>query len=367
MKRKYKEIYQLLESLIICESISKSEDKTADVIVSFLQKKGVMTNRVLNNVWAYNKYFDKRKPTILLNSHHDTVPPNAQYTRNPFSPVKEDGKLFGLGSNDAGGALVALLACFLYYYRHQDLKYNLLFAATAEEEISGENGIKKILPILGIIDFGIIGEPTEMNLAIAEKGLIVLDCTVYGKAGHAARNEGENAIYKALKDIEWFKTFTFPKVSELLGEVKMTVSMIQSGLQHNMVPEICKFTVDVRTTEAYSNEEILKIVRENVSCDVVPRSMCLNSSSISLDHPIIQSGINLKRKVYGSPTLSDQALMNFPTLKMGPGDSARSHSADEFIFLHEVEDAIDMYIDLLDGVICKNAEVKKNNAQLETI
>lgn len=353
MKRKYTEIVKLLRTLISIESISKEESKTAETIDTYLQSKGVITNRVMNNVWAVNKYYDAKKPTILLNSHHDTVKPNAKYTRNPFDPAVVDGKLFGLGSNDAGGALISLLACFLCFYNQKGLKYNLLFAATAEEEISGQNGIQRILPLLGDISFGIIGEPTNMQMAIAEKGLIVLDCYAHGVAGHAARDEGDNAIYKALKDIEWFKTYKFPKVSNQLGEVKMTVSIIESGSQHNVVPSVCKFTVDVRTTDEYTNEEIVEIIKENISSEVVPRSLRLNSSSIDVNHPIVQVGISLGKGLYGSPTLSDQSLMNFPTLKMGPGDSARSHSADEFIYLEEIEEAIETYTNILETLICK--------------
>lgn len=353
MKRKYTEIVKLLRTLISIESISKEESKTAETIDAYLQSKGVITNRVMNNVWAVNKYYDAKKPTILLNSHHDTVKPNVKYTRNPFDPVVVEGKLFGLGSNDAGGALISLLACFLCFYNQKGLKYNLLFAATAEEEISGQNGIQRILPLLGDISFGVIGEPTNMQMAIAEKGLIVLDCYVHGVAGHAAREEGDNAIYKALQDIEWFKAYKFPKISNQLGEVKMTVSVIESGSQHNVVPSVCKFTVDVRTTDEYTNEEIVEIIKNNVSCEVVPRSLRLNSSSIDVNHPVVQAGISFGKGLYGSPTLSDQSLMNFPTLKMGPGDSARSHSADEFIYIEEIEEAIETYTNILETLICK--------------
>lgn len=353
MKKKYKELIKLLKTLISIESISGEEDETAGVITTYLQERGVITNRVLNNVWAVNKYFDSKKPTILLNSHHDTVRPNSKYKRNPFHAGIEDGKLYGLGSNDAGGSLVSLLACFLFFYNQKGLKYNLLFAATAEEEISGQNGIQKILPLLGNISFGIIGEPTNMQMAIAEKGLVVLDCYTHGIAGHAARNDGDNAIYKALKDIEWFKNYKFSKVSNRLGEVKMTVSVIEAGSQHNVVPSVCKFTVDVRTTDEYSNEEIVAIIKNNVSCEVIPRSLRLNSSSIDINHPIVQAGISLGKTFYGSPTLSDQSLMNFPTLKIGPGDSARSHIADEFIYLEEIEEAIETYTNLLETLICK--------------
>ena len=338
---------QLLQILITIESFSKSENKTADLIQGFLEQKNVKTNRLLNNVWAANKRFDEGKPTILLNSHHDTVKPSQQYTRNPFESSIEDGKLYGLGSNDAGGALVALLACFLYYYDKTDLKFNLLFAATAEEEISGSNGVELLLPELGNIYLGIVGEPTNMNLAIAEKGLLVIDCEAKGKSGHAAREEGINAIYVAMKDIEWFRTFKFPKVSKTLGEVKLTVSIINSGSQHNIVPDTCRFVVDIRTTDAYTNQDILEIINKHTACEIKARSMRLKPSAIDELHPIVQIGLALGRSLYGSPTTSDKALMNFDTIKLGPGDSARSHTADEFIYIHEIEEGIELYIKLL--------------------
>jgi len=349
MKALKEEVITLLQKLITIESFSKTEDKTADAILSFLQSKGVKANRMLNNVWAPNKHYDKNKPTVLLNSHHDTVKPNAHYTRNPFEPTIEDGKLFGLGSNDAGGPLVTLLASFLYFYNKPDLNFNLVYAATAEEEISGKNGVEILLPELGQIYFGIVGEPTKMDIAIAEKGLLVIDCVVNGIAGHAAREEGENAIYKALKDIEWFRTFEFPKKSETLGPVKMTVTIINAGTQHNIVPATCNFTVDIRTTDMYPNQDVLEIISQNVSCQINPRSTRLNSSSVSKDHPLLKAGISLGCKLYGSPTTSDQALMKFSTFKMGPGDSARSHTADEFIYIHEIEQGIERYIQLLNN------------------
>ena len=346
MKPNTEEIITLLQQLIATESFSKKEDKTADILDLFLKNKGIASNRVLNNVWAVNKHYHPSKPTILLNSHHDTVRPNKGYSRGPFTPLLEDGKLFGLGSNDAGGPLVSLLACFLNFYDRPDLKFNLLFAATAEEEISGKNGIEALLPHLGVIDFGVVGEPTSMNVAIAEKGLMVLDCISKGVSGHAAREEGENAIYNALKDIEWFRNFKFPKTSDLLGTIKMTVTLIQAGTQHNVVPDTCHYTVDVRTTDAYTNEETLSIIREHITSSVHARSLRLNPSFVAGDHPLVRAGKLVGATLYGSPTLSDQALMNFPTFKMGPGDSARSHSADEFIFIHELEEAVDLYIQL---------------------
>jgi acetylornithine deacetylase len=341
----------LLQKLISIQSFSKEEAQTADAIAQFLQDRNIKTHRKLNNVWAYNVHFDPSKPTILLNSHHDTVKPNPGYTRDPFAPIIEDGKLYGLGSNDAGGCLVSLIATFLYFNEQKDLNYNLCLAATAEEEISGLNGLECILPDLGELDFAIVGEPTLMNLAIAEKGLLVLDCTVHGKAGHAAREEGDNAIYKALKDIEWFRNYRFSKVSTVFGPLKMSVTIINAGSQHNVVPAICTFTVDVRVTDAYTNEEVLKIIRTNVDCVVTPRSTRLKPSSIDKEHPFVQSGIALGRSTYGSPTTSDQALLSIPSVKIGPGDSARSHMADEYVYVHEIGEGIQLYVELLKPVI----------------
>ena len=346
-----KDSLELLKQLISIQSFSKEEDKTADAIEAFLQERLVKTNRKLNNIWAYNKYFDAAKPTLLLNSHHDTVKPNSGYTRNPYDAAVEDGRLYGLGSNDAGGCLVSLIATFLYYYDQEGLAYNICLATTAEEEISGNNGLEHVLPDLGELEFAIVGEPTQMNLAIAERGLLVLDCTVHGKAGHAAREEGDNAIYKALKDIEWFRNYRFSKVSEMFGPLKMSVTIINAGSQHNVVPATCAFTVDVRVTDAYTNEEVLKIIRTNVDCDVQPRSVRLKPSSIDKAHPIVQAGIALGRTTYGSPTTSDQALLSIPSLKVGPGDSARSHMADEYVYINEVEEGIALYIEMLKPVI----------------
>ena len=347
MEQLKNEVIALLQQLISISSFSKEEDKTADLIQQFFTQKEIKTNRLLNNVWVKNKFFDESKPTILLNSHHDTVYPNKQYTRDPFSPDIEDGILFGLGSNDAGGPLISLLACFLHFYDNPNLKFNLIYAATAEEEISGNNGVEILLPKLGEIYFGIVGEPTKMNIAVAEKGLFVIDCIAHGKSGHAAREEGDNAIYKALKDIEWFKNYVFPNESEMLGKVKMTVSIINAGSQHNVVPGKCHFTVDIRTTDKYNNQEVLEIIKENVSCEVIPRSTRLNPSYVSVEHPLVMAGIKIGREIYASPTTSDQALMSFNTFKMGPGDSARSHTADEFIHISEIKEGIDLYIQLL--------------------
>lgn len=345
------EAIELLKQLITLPSFSREENKTADILQNYMEAKGATTIRKLNNVWAFNKHYQKGKPTILLNSHHDTVKPNSGYTKDPFKAIEQDGKLFGLGSNDAGGCLVSLLATFLYFYDKPLANYNLVFAASAEEEISGKNGIEQVLPELKNVEFAIVGEPTLMHLAIAEKGLMVLDCVAQGKAGHAARNEGENSIYKALKDIEWFRTFQFPNVSETLGPVKMTVTIIHSGSQHNVVPDKCEFTADVRTTDMYSNEQALEIIKQHVSSEIKPRSLRLKPSSINKEHPIVKAGLKLGRNTYGSPTTSDQALMNFSTLKLGPGDSARSHTPDEFIYVNEIKEGIELYAKMLNEIL----------------
>jgi acetylornithine deacetylase len=349
MKALQESAVALLQKLIATPSFSKEEQNTAEILNQFFVEKNIPTERLLNNVWVKNKYFDASKPTILLNSHHDTVKPNKQYTRDPFEPTIENGILYGLGSNDAGGPLVSLAACFLHFYDRNDLQFNLIYAATAEEEISGNNGVEIVLPELGNLYFGIVGEPTKMDLAIAEKGLFVIDCVTHGKSGHAAREEGENAIYKAMKDIEWFQTFEFPEVSEMLGKVKMSVTIIQAGSQHNVVPEQCQFTVDIRTTDKYNNIQALEIIKKHVQSEIKPRSTRLNPSFAPKNHPIVQSGIQLGRQIYASPTTSDQALMNgFPTIKLGPGDSARSHTADEYILIEEIHQGIEIYIQILE-------------------
>ena len=340
----------LLKKLISIPSLSKEEENTALALEEFFRERNIPFSRYLNNVWARNQFFDKSKPTILLNSHHDTVKPNASYTKEPFQPIIEEDKLFGLGSNDAGGPLVSLMAAFEYFFYKSDLKFNLVLAATAEEEISGKNGIEALLPKLPNITFGIVGEPTSMDLSVAEKGLLVLDCKAKGKPGHAAREEGDNAIYKAMADMEWFRTFSFPEKSATLGDMKMSLTVINAGSQHNVVPDECSFTVDVRVTDAYSLEETLKIIKENVSCEVMPRSVRLNSSGITKDHPLVKTAEKMGFKTYGSPTLSDQALMPFETVKLGPGESSRSHSADEFILLSEIKEGINRYIELLESL-----------------
>ena len=348
-----KESLELLRNLIRTQSFSKEEDKTANLIAEFLEERGVRIHRKMNNVWTYNQHFDPAKPTVLLNSHHDTVKPNSGYSRDPYDAAIEDDKLFGLGSNDAGGCLVSLIGTFLYFYTQKDLKYNICLAATAEEEISGNDGLELVLPDLGDLEFAIVGEPTEMNLAIAERGLLVIDCIAHGKAGHAAREEGENAIYKALKDIEWFRTYQFSKISEVFGPLKMTVTIINAGSQHNVVPANCTFTVDVRVTDSYTNEEVVELIKQHVSCEVKPRSVRLKPSSIDKNHSIVQAGIALGKTTYGSPTTSDQALLDIPSLKCGPGFSGRSHMADEFIYVKEVAEGIEGYINMLKPVLGK--------------
>jgi acetylornithine deacetylase len=346
------EAIQLLKQLIATPSFSKEEERSTALIERLFTERNIPVNRLQNNVWAKNKHFDDRKPTLLLNSHHDTVRPNKSYTLDPFAPLEKEGKLFGLGSNDAGGALVSLIAAFLHFYDREGLSHNLVLAATAEEEISGHGGIELLLPQLGRIDWGIVGEPTKMQLAVAEKGLLVLDCIVHGVAGHAAREEGENAIYKAMGDIEWFRTYRFSRVSDLLGPVKMSVTVIQTDNKaHNVVPSQCHFVVDVRVNELYRFDEILETVRANVECEVDPRSLRMRSSSIPVEHPIVRAGIAAGRVCYGSPTTSDKALMPFPALKTGPGDSARSHTADEYILIREIEEGIVSYIQLLEAVL----------------
>ena len=342
----------LLKQLIATPSFSKEEDNSSALIRAFLEKNEVETEQYLYNIWAKNKYFDANKPTILLNSHHDTVKPNKGYTLDPFAAIEKDEKLFGLGSNDAGGSLVSLISTFLYFHDKENLKYNIVLAATAEEEISGHNGIEVLLPQLGKIDFAIVGEPTQMQVAVAEKGLMVLDCIANGKAGHAAREEGDNSIYKAITDIEWFNSYKFDKTSDLLGPVKMSVTVIETDNKaHNVVPAQCKYVVDCRVNELYTFEEMLDIIKANVQSEIKPRSTRLRSSSIALDHPVIQAGLKMKRSCYGSPTTSDKALMHFPSVKIGPGDSARSHTADEYIYIGEIKNGIELYIQLLNEII----------------
>jgi acetylornithine deacetylase len=347
----YENAVALLRQMIQTPSFSKEEAGTAGLLAEFLQERGVEVHRKKNNVWAFNRHYNPAKPTILLNSHHDTVKPNGAYTRDPFAATIEGDRLYGLGSNDAGASGVSLLAAFLHFYDRKDLKYNLCVAITAEEENSGHDGLECVIPELGPLEFAIVGEPTLMQLAIAERGLMVIDCTAHGKAGHAAREEGDNAIYKAMQDIEWFRTYRFPKVSDLFGAVKMSVTIISAGTQHNVVPAECRFTVDIRVTDRYTNEEVLEIIKEHVSCEVKARSTRLRPSSIRPDHPIVQAGLALGRTTYGSPTTSDQALLDIPSLKLGVGDSARSHSADEFVHLSEIREGIELYIKMLSAIL----------------
>lgn len=342
----------LLKQLIATPSFSKEENETAEIICNFFGSLNVEYARIGNNVYAKNKHYNTSRPSVLLNSHHDTVKPNAKYTKDPFEPLEEDGKLFGLGSNDAGGCLVSLIATFLYYYDREDLNHNVVFAASAEEEISGVNGIELVLPYLGKIDFGIVGEPTKMEMAIAERGLMVIDCTAQGRAGHAARNEGENALYIALDDINWIRNCKFEKASPLLGESRMTVTVIGTeNQQHNVVPPQCKFVIDVRVNELYTFEEMLGLLKSNIKSQFKPRTTRMKPTSIPMEHALVKAGISLGRGYYGSPTTSDKALMPFPALKMGPGDSARSHTADEYIYLDEIKQGIDLYIQLLNKVV----------------
>ncbi|MBC8153419.1 MAG: M20 family metallo-hydrolase [Bacteroidetes bacterium] len=341
----------LLKQLIATPSFSREENHTANLIDGFLNERGITTQRKNNNIWAQNRHFDAVKPTILLNSHHDTVRPNPSWTLDPFAPLERDGKLYGLGSNDAGGCLVALIAAFCHFYDQPGLASNLVLAASAEEEISGRDGLELILADLPPISFAIVGEPTQMQLAIAEKGLLVLDCTAHGRSGHAARHEGDNAIYKAIRDIQWLTTYSFPKVSPTLGPIKLSVTIINAGTQHNVVPDTCTFTVDVRVTEQYSLEEIIATIRAHTESEVTPRSVRLKPSSIPETHPIVQAGLALGRHTYGSPTTSDQAVLDCPSLKCGPGDSARSHSADEFIYQQELDEGIAGYVAMLQSVL----------------
>lgn len=342
----------LLKQLIATPSFSKEENKTADIIAAFFDQQGVDWKRLGNNIYTGNKHYDPAKPTILLNSHHDTVLPNKGYTMDPFLPAEKDGKLYGLGSNDAGGCLVALIATFLHFYNQPDTRYNIFFAASAEEEISGVNGIELLLPLLGKIDFAIVGEPTQLEMAVAERGLMVLDCLAEGRAGHAARNEGENALYKAIDDINWIRNYKFEKVSDLLGECRLAATIIETdNKQHNVVPAHCRFVLDARINELYTFDEILDILAGNLKSSFKPRSTRMKSTGIALDNPLVKAGISLGKGYYGSPTTSDKALMTFPALKMGPGDSARSHTADEFIYLDEIKDGIETYIKLLEQVV----------------
>ena len=343
------EALTLLQTLIRIPSISREEEQAADFLQNYIEETGIMTGRSGNNIWCISPMFDTRKPTLLLNSHIDTVKPVNGWRKHPFTPKSENGKLYGLGSNDAGASVVSLFQAYRYLSSTEQ-NYNLIFLASCEEEVSGKNGIESVLPQLPPIALGIVGEPTEMQPAIAEKGLMVLDVTAHGKAGHAARNEGDNAIYKVMKDIEWFRTYRFPEESSLLGPVKMSVTQINAGTQHNVIPDLCTFVVDIRSNEFYSNEELFQAISQQISSEAKARSFRLNSSRIDIHHPFVQRAISLSKVPFGSPTLSDQALMKFPSVKIGPGKSSRSHTADEYILVSEIEDAIATYIQLLDGL-----------------
>lgn len=341
----------LLKNLIATPSFSREEAPAAECVAAFFDAKKIPFQRHLNNIWARNRHWQEGKPTLLLNSHIDTVKPATGWQRDPFHPgIEEDDILYGLGSNDAGGPLVSLLATFVHFYERSDLPVNLIMAATAEEEISGANGIAALLPELGQIDFAIVGEPTQMRMAIAEKGLMVIDGEARGLAGHAAREEGVNAIYIALEDIQLIRNLELERVSALLGKVKMSVTQIEAGKQHNVVPDSCRFVIDVRTNECYRNEEVFDLLQSKVQSELKARSFRLNSSGIALEHPLVQSGLQLGLPYFGSPTLSDQALMPFPSLKIGPGDSARSHTADEYIRLSEIRAGIALYSQLIEGI-----------------
>ncbi|MCP9199820.1 M20 family metallo-hydrolase [Gramella sp. GC03-9] len=352
VKELQEQAIDLLKKLIETQSFSGEENLTAYLLQDWLNQHKIPHHRQMNNIWAVNEHFEDSKPTLLLNSHHDTVRPNSAYTRDPFKAEIEDGKLFGLGSNDAGGCLVSLLATFTYLFSEEGLSYNLLFAGTAEEEINGKNGIAALLPEIPKIDVAIVGEPTLMNLAVAEKGLIVFDAVVKGTPSHAAHPNNDNSIYKTARVLEWFENFKLEKVSETLGEVKVTVTQINAGSQHNVVPARTHLVIDVRVNDKYSNKEIEKILKNMAPVDEInARSLRLNSSSIPLHHDLVKAGIELGMETYGSPTLSDQAMLGCPSVKLGPGDSTRSHSADEFIYVKEIKEGIEKYIRLLEKAL----------------
>lgn len=344
-------ITKLLCQLIETKSLSKEEQDAKQLLVKFFKKEKIPYETKLNNIWVKNKHFNFLKPTILLNSHIDTVKPVNGWTKEPYQAIFEEDKLIGLGVNDAGAALVCLLGTFLHYYEAEDLSYNIIFAATAEEEISGVNGIASIEEITSTCEFAIVGEPTEMKMAIAEKGLMVIDAEIKGKAGHAARNEGINAIYLAIKDLQWIENYQFKKINSHLGPIKMTVSIINAGTQHNVIPDVCKYTIDVRTIPEYTHEQVLEILRDNLKAEIKPRSTRLNPSNIDKEHNIVKSAEKLGIDTFGSATLSDQALLKIPSVKIGPGKSERSHTADEYIYVSEITNGLSTYIKLLENII----------------
>ncbi|WP_298503926.1 M20 family metallo-hydrolase [uncultured Maribacter sp.] len=341
----------LLKQLISIQSFSKEEDKTANAIEAWFTSFSIPFTRDNNNVYAKNKHWDDSKPTLLLNSHHDTVKPNKAYTRDPYLPEVIDGKLYGLGSNDAGGCLVSLLATFSHFYAQENLNHNILMVASAEEENAGVNSLRGLLPSLPKIDVAIVGEPTLMQLAIAEKGLVVFDAIVKGTPSHAAHPNNNNSIYNTIEVLDWFKNYKFPKTSEALGDVKLTVTQINAGSQHNVVPAQVELVIDVRVNDSYTNKEIADLLKAEAPCEIQERGLKLNSSKIDKNHALVKSGIALGRETYGSPTLSDQAALTCQSVKLGPGDSTRSHSADEFIYINEIEEGIDLYIKILNGFI----------------
>lgn len=338
----------LLKKLIATPSVSRNEKEAADVMEQTIRKYGFKPHREANNIWMIDPHYDESRPTLLLNAHIDTVKPVASWTRNPFSPDVEEGILYGLGSNDCGGGLCSLLQIFRMLTAKPQ-QYNLIYLASAEEEVSGKDGITRALPLLPHIDLAIVGEPTGMNPAVAEKGLMVLDVIAHGKSGHAARNEGVNAIYEALDDMRWIRDYKFEKVSEFLGPTKMTLTVVNAGTQHNVIPDKCTMLVDIRTNEFYDNEEVYEFICQHLKSEVKAHSFRLKSSRIDPEHPLIKKCVAMGMKPFGSPTLSDQALMHFPSFKLGPGESSRSHSADEFIKISEISDAVAKYRKLLDG------------------
>ena len=339
---------QLLKKLIATPSVSRNEKDAADIMEQTIRSYGFEPQREANNLWIIDPHYDESRPTLLLNAHIDTVKPVASWSRDPFSPDVEDGVLYGLGSNDCGGGLCSLLQIFRML-TEKPQSYNLIYLASAEEEVSGKDGITRALPLLPHIDLAIVGEPTGMNPAVAEKGLMVLDVIAHGKSGHAARNEGVNAIYEALDDMRWIRDYKFEKVSEFLGPTKMTLTVVNAGTQHNVIPDKCTMLVDIRTNEFYDNEEVYELIRQHLKSEVKAHSFRLKSSRIDPEHPLIRKCVAMGMKPFGSPTLSDQALMHFPSFKLGPGESSRSHSANEFIRISEIRDAIAKYAALFDG------------------
>ena len=339
---------ELLKKLIATPSVSRNEKDAADIMEQTIRSYGFEPQREANNLWIIDPHYDESRPTLLLNAHIDTVKPVASWSRDPFSPDVEDDVLYGLGSNDCGGGLCSLLQIFRML-TEKPQSYNLIYLASAEEEVSGKDGITRALPLLPHIDLAIVGEPTGMNPAVAEKGLMVLDVIAHGKSGHAARNEGVNAIYEALDDMRWIRDYKFEKVSEFLGPTKMTLTVVNAGTQHNVIPDKCTMLVDIRTNEFYDNEEVYEFIRQHLKSEVKAHSFRLKSSRIDPEHPLIKKCIAMGMKPFGSPTLSDQALMHFPSFKLGPGESSRSHSANEFIRISEIRDAIAKYETLLDG------------------